>query len=141
MANRGNEVISGTDGTIWVNGQEWAEVTAFEAKVTGQFEDVTFCNDYATYKRFVGRNGEGTITLNKVQSRGAKLLADAFLTGVMPDVKMITKIVNKQTGKAERAVVKDIVLSEFHLSRFENRSIMKEELPFTFSDYEYIEMI
>jgi len=139
--NRGNEVISGSDGVVWVNGEEWAEVKAFEAKVAGEFEDVNFCNDYATYKRFMGRTGEGTLTLIKTQSRGAKVMAEAFRTGVMPDIKIITKLSNKQTGKAERAVIKDVVFSEFNLSKFENRSIMEEELPFTFSDYEYIEMI
>lgn len=141
MSNRGNEVISGTEGSIWVNGVEWAELTAFEAKVTGQFEDVQFCNDYKTYKRFVGQSGEGTITLNKVFSRGAQLMAGAFKNGRMPQVKIITKIFNPQTGKAERAEVKDVVFSEFHLARIENRGVTQEELPFTFSDYDFIEML
>ncbi|KQX69229.1 phage tail tube protein [Paenibacillus sp. Root444D2] len=141
MANRGNEVISGTNGVIWVNGQQWADVTAFEAKLTAKFEDVEFCDDYATYKVYQGRTGEGTVTLNKTQSRGAKIMADAFKTGVMPDIKIITKIENKQNGKAERAVVKDVVFSEFHLAKFENRANLTEELPFSFSDYDFIEMI
>ncbi|MCG7410576.1 phage tail tube protein [Paenibacillus sp. ACRRX] len=141
MANRGNEVLSGTDGTVWVNGEEWAEVKALEAKVTGEFEDINFCGDYNTYKRFMGRTGEGTITLLKTSSRGAKIMAQAFKTGVMPEIKIVTKLTNKQTGKSERAVIKDIVFSEFNLAKFENRSIVEEELPFTFSDYDYIEMI
>lgn len=139
--NRGNEVISGTDGVLWVNGEEWTESTSFQAKVTAQFEDVQFANDYATYKKFVGRTGEGTLTLNKVKSRGANLMAAAFKTGIMPDIKMISKIMNKQTGRAERAVVKDVIFSEFDLGKFENRSITQEELPFSFSDYEYIETL
>lgn len=139
--NRGNEVISGTDGVIWVNGEEWTESTSFQAKVTAQFEDVQFANDYATYKKFVGRTGEGTLTLNKVKSRGASIMANAFKTGIMPDIKMISKIMNKQTGRAERAVVKDVIFSEFDLGKFENRSITQEELPFTFSDYDFIETL
>lgn len=139
--NRGNEVLSGTDGTIWVNGEEWAEVTALEAKVTGEFEDVTFCNDYGTYKKFMGRTGEGTITTQKIKTRGAAIMAEAFKTGVMPEIKIVTKLSNKLTNKAERAVIKDVVFSEFNLAQFENRSIVNEELPFTFSDYELIETI
>lgn len=141
MANRGNEVLSGTDGTIWVNGEEWAELSGIELKVSGEFEDITFCNDYGTYKRYMGFTGEGTITIKKTQSRGMKIMATAFKTGVMPDIKIITKLTNKQTGKAERTVVKDVVFSEFNLAKFENRSIIEEELPLTFSDYEVLETI
>nr|WP_240967966.1 phage tail tube protein [Paenibacillus aquistagni] len=133
--------MSGTDGTAWINGEEWAELKAIEAKVTGEFEDVTFCGDYGTYKRFMGRTCEGTLTLNKVMSRGMKLMAEAFKTGVMPDIKIITKLVNKQTGKAERVALKDVVFSEFAIAKFENRSLLEEELPFTFSDYDILEAI
>lgn len=141
MANRGNEVLSGTDGTIWVNGEEWAELSGIELKVTGEFEDITFCSDYGTYKRYMGFTGEGTITIKKTQSRGMKIMAEAFKTGVMPEIKIITKLTNKQTGKAERTVVKDVVFSEFNLAKFENRSIIEEELPLTFSNYDVLETI
>ena len=141
MANRGNEVLSGTDGAAWVNGEEWAELSALEAKITAEFEDVNFCGDYGTYKRYMGFTGEGTMTLKKTKSRGLKLLADAFKTGIMPDIKIVTKLTNKQTGKAERAVIKDVVFSETMLAKFENRSLVDEELPFTFSDYDVLETI
>lgn len=141
MSNRGNEVLTGTDGTIWVNGEEWAEVSSIEAKVTGEFEDVTFCGDYGTYKKFMGRTCEGTITLKKVKSRGLTIMGKAFKTGVMPDIKIISKLTNKQTGKSERTAIKDVVFTEFSLAQFENRSIVEEELPFSFSDYDILETI
>lgn len=139
--NRGNEVLTGTDGVVWVNGEEWGEVKGIEAKVTGEFEDVTFCGDYGTYKKYMGYTGEGTLTLVKTKSRGLKIMGDAFKTGVMPDIKIISKLTNKQSGKSERAALKNVVFSEFALAKFENRSIVEEELPFSFSDYDSLETI
>ncbi|WP_256761407.1 phage tail tube protein [Cohnella sp. WQ 127256] len=139
--NKGNQVISGTNGMIWVNGEEWAELKSFEAKISVQYEEVTFAGDYALYQKYMGWSGEGTITLNKTRSRGAKILAEAIKTGVLPEIKIIGKLADPQSLGAERVSIEDVVFSEFNLLKFENRAVAEEELPFTFSNYELIEQI
>lgn len=138
--NKGNQVVSGNDAIVWINNEIWDEVKSFEYKMTGDFEDVTFLNDPRTYKKYIGFNGEGTLTLNKTRSRGASILAAAFKTGVMPEVKIVTKITNGSTGKAERIALSGIVFSEFGSST-EAKSIVEEELPFTFSEYDVLELM
>ncbi|MNP58377.1 hypothetical protein D3C76_1532880 [compost metagenome] len=88
----------------------------------------------------MGFAGEGTLTFNKMYSRGAALLAEAFKTGVMPDVKIVTKTLNSSTGKAERAVLSGVVFSEFGAST-EAKSVGEEEIPFTFSEFEFLELM
>ena len=140
MKNKGNQVVSGNDSTVWVNNELWDDVKSVEYKVTGDFEDITFLGDARTHKKFIGYTGEGTLTMNKVHSRGASILAEAFKTGIMPDVKIVLKIENKSTGKSERAVLNDVVFSEFG-SNTEAKAIGEEELPFTFADYEILETL
>lgn len=136
--NKANGVISGNDCTVWINNEVWDDIKSFEYKITGEFEDINFLNDPRTYKKYNGFNGEGTLTLNKKQSRGAKILADAFKTGIMPDIKIVSKIFNQSTGTSERAVFSEIIFSEFG-GKFEAKGISEEELPFSFSDFEFIE--
>lgn len=88
-----------------------------ELKVTGSFEDVGFCGDPATYSRFTGWSGDGSITLQKVDSMVLDLLADAYRNDAMPDVKIVTKLTDKATGKSERAAVEGVVFTEFMLGR------------------------
>lgn len=135
---RGNRVVSGNEAMVWINNEIWDDVNSFEYKMTGEFEDVSFLGDPRTYKRYKGFTGEGTLKLNKIYSRGATILSEALKTGVMPEVKIVTKVTNKSTGKVERVVLSGIIFSEFGINT-EAKALVSEELPFTFSDFEVLE--
>jgi hypothetical protein len=141
MANKGNRVLSGNEGEVWLNGDLLGDLKSIELKVTGNFEDVNFCGDNATYQRYMGWTGEGSIKLQKSTSRGAKLLANAFKTGIMPDIKIITKLRDLNTGNAERVSVEDVTITEFMLTNFESKSLIEEELPLKFATYNVIETL
>ena len=136
-----NRILSGSNGNVWVNGKLMAQVKSIEAKITGNFEDVNLVGDYATYNAYTGWAGEGTITMQKIDSTVLNLVADAFRKGVMPDIKIITKLTDKSTGKSERTAISNIVITEFYLAKFENKALIEEEIPFKFSDYEVLETI
>ncbi|WP_338841851.1 phage tail tube protein [Paenibacillus glucanolyticus] len=133
----GNQVVSGNDSAVWVNNEVWPDLKSLEYKMTGEFEDVTFLGDPRTYKKYMGFGGEGTATFNKIRSRGASIMGEAFKTGVMPEIKIVTKIQNRATGKAERVALLGVIFTEFGAST-EAKAISEEELPFTFSDYEIL---
>lgn len=137
----GNRVISGTNGNIWVNGELWAECKSFEAKVTGQFESVSFAGEYNEHQKYMGWTGEGSITLTKVYSRGMSIMAKAFKSGKMPDIKIVGKLADPDAYGAERIALEEVVFKEFNLLKFENRSVCEEELPFSFADYDVLEQI
>jgi hypothetical protein len=137
---KGNNVVSGNDTLVWINDSIWEDIKSVEYKMTGDFEDVTFLGDPRTYKKYMGFAGEGTLNLNKMHSRGATILAEAFKTGQMPDIKIVIKIANRSTGKAERVVLSGVIFTEFG-SNTEAKSIATEELPFTFSDYDVLETL
>lgn len=135
-----NGVISGNDCTVWLNGQELNDIESIEYTVTLEYEDVNFLGDPRTYKKYVGSNGAGTLNFNKTQSRGARLLANAIKTGMMPDVKIVTKLNNPATRRAERAVISGVTFNEFGAST-EPKAVGKEALPFNFTDIDYVEFM
>ncbi|BEP28815.1 phage tail tube protein [Helicovermis profundi] len=136
-----NKIINGTFGTIWVNNEKWIETKSFEAKVTGQYEDVDIAGKLGKSRKYIGYEGSGSINTNKVYSRGAKLLAEAFKTGNMPEIKIISKLSDPSSYGAERVIIKDVTFDEFTLAKFELKSPLEEELPFQFGDYELIDTI
>lgn len=140
MSNK-NRVLTGSSGNVWINGKLAAQVKKVELKITGNFEDVNFVGDLATYSAYTGWTGEGSITMQKVDSTVINLLADAYKTGKMPDVKIISKLTDKNTGKSERAAISDVVFTEWMLANFESKALIEEELPLKFSNYDILETI
>ena len=136
-----NRTLTGTSGNVWFNGQLVSTIKSIELKITGNFEEQNFCGDYGTYNVYTGWSGEGSMTWAKVDSVILKLLADAYKTGSMPEIKIITKLTDTITGKSERAAVSDIVITEFFLAKFESKSLLEEEIPIKFSNYEVLETI
>lgn len=133
-----NRILSGSSGNVWLNGQRLAEVKSIEAKITGSFEEVSFVGAYETYNAYMGWAGEGSITLQKIDSKVLNLMGDSYKTGVMPEVKIITQLEDKSTGKSERASIGGVVITEFMLAKFENKALVEEEIPFKFSEYEIL---
>lgn len=138
---KANRQINGSHGSIWVNKEKWLDIESFEATVNIDTEDVNMAEDLATHKKMIGWNGEGTITVKKVYSRGAALLADAVKSGVMPEVEIIGKLADPAAYGAERVWIGEVTFNSFTLLKFEQKTLLQEELPFNFADYEYLDLI
>jgi hypothetical protein len=138
---RSNKVINGTFGAVWVNGEKWMDVESFEAKVTINFEDVNMAEDLATHKKMTGWAGEGSMTVKKVYSRGASLMAAAVKNGQVPDISIVGKLADPDSFGSERVSLSEITFNEFMLMKFEQKTLGTEELPFNFADYDLIDSI
>lgn len=138
---RANRQINGTFGALWVNNEKWMDIESFEAKVAIDYEDVNLAENLATHKKMTGWSGEGTITVKKVYSRGAGLMAQGVKTGNLPEVNFVGKLADPDAFGAERISIGDVTFNEFTLMAFEQKTLATEELPFNFSEYEMIDLI
>lgn len=136
-----NRVLVGTEGNIWVNGYLLAQIKSVEIKVTGSFEDVSVCGDGSTHHVYTGWDGEGNLAIFKIDSYVLNMLAKAYQTRIMPDIKIITKLTDVSNKRTERTAVTGVVFTEFMLSKFETKTIIEEELPFKFDNYEVLQTI
>lgn len=136
-----NEILNGSGGDVWFNGRLLATVQSVEAKISGNFEDIEVCGEEQTYKRYNGWSGEGTLTVLKTDSEIVQMVADGYKSGVMPEIKIITAIRNKSTGAAERVALSGVTVTEVMLSKFEKKTNSEEEFPFSFSEFEFLEVI
>lgn len=136
-----NRVLHSNQGNMWFNGKRLSTLQSVEAKVTGDFEEVNNCGDPATYRIYNGYSGEGTFTMLKIDSEVLKLMADAFQTGEMPTMTIITALEQKGTNKVERIAYRDVTIDEIYLAKFEKKSKIEEEVPFKFGHFEVLETI
>lgn len=136
-----NRILKGTNGNAWVDGDLLSQLKSIEAKIKGEFSDHNFCGDSATYSSFDGWSGEGSITMSKIDSKLWKKVAEAYRSGVMPDIKIITCLTDKATGKSERVALTGIVFTEFTLVGFKAKEAIEEEFPFKFNGYEILDAI
>lgn len=138
---RANKQVNGTFGAVWVNNDKWLDIEEFEAKVNVDYEDVNMAEDLATHKKMIGWSGEGSMTVKKVYSRGAALLAEAIKKGIVPEISIVGKLADPDAFGSERVALNEVTFNEATLMKFEQKTTMTEELPFNFADYDMIDLI
>jgi len=133
--------VNGTYGTIWVDGELWAEVESFEAKLVPQYEDSNWANSLANHRKPVGWNGEGSMTIKKVYSRVQRKVALSIKEGRFPRSSIVGKLADPDAFGSERVVLNDVTFNEVMLMKFEQKTPGTEEIPFGFSDYDLPDLI
>ena len=141
MADVVNRLLKGSNGNVWINGELLTTVKSIEAKVKGEFSDHNFCGDAATHSSYDGWSGEGSITFGKINSKLWYQVATAYKDGIMPDLKIITCLTDKSTGKSERVAITGITITEFVLAGFKAKEVVEEEYPYKFSNYDILDKI
>lgn len=136
-----NKVFRGTHGKLWINNQIMADVKSAEAKATVDYEDMNVNGDYGLKKRYMGYSIAGTIVLHKFDSYIVKLYKDAVMSGQLPDIKIVMALDDPTADGPERVALYDVCFDEITLSKFENRTVIEEEVPFTAGSFEYLDVI
>lgn len=136
-----NKIIRGSFGKVWLNDERLANVKSFEAKATLDYEDVDVNGDLGQKHRYMGYSVAGTLTLHKYDSTVAKLMKEAIVSGVMPEIKVIAALDDPTAYGAERVALYDVTLDEVTLNKFENKGLTEEEVPFKAGSFKYLDTI
>ncbi len=136
-----NEVISGSHGRAWLNGELWANAISFEAKITGDYEEFDVAGIPGKCKKLQGFSGAGTVQTMKIDSRQAKLLAEGFKSGVMPECKIVARVADPNSTGQERVEFLGVTFDELLLISFELKKNIVEDIPFSFNDFNYLDAI
>lgn len=134
-------VISGTWGQAWLDGDIMAECYGLQAKVKFNKEDVPICRQMATDKKVTSVECTGSVRLHKVNSRMAKAIGEKIRDGRDIRFTIVSKLADPDAYGAERVVLKNVSFDDVTLADWEAKSIGKVESPFTFTDYEFLDMI
>lgn len=132
---RGNQVLSGTWGKVWVDGVPILEAKKVEAKASANREDVQMGIDVDS--KMTGIKGEVTITINKVYSTYNTILKN-YKNGSDVRSQLITKVADPDAvgAQQERWSFDNVWWNDLPLVIYEKGALIEEELTggFTPSD-------
>ncbi|TGE33324.1 phage tail tube protein [Desulfosporosinus sp. Sb-LF] len=136
-----NQVLNGTWGEMWLNGDLMAETTALQAKVTLTKTAVNVCGTLVAGQKVTGMELKGTLKMNKVSSAMIKANSANIKLGRTPEFTIISNLDDPQSAGAERIVLKNVMFDELTLVDWEAKKNGEESIPFTFMDWDLLDLI
>ena len=134
-------VMNGSWGEWVLDGEKVAETTGLKLEVQMDFKDVPMCGTLAKQQKPSSWTGNGSVTMQKINSRMAILLAKALKEGRTPEFVGISKLDDPDALGAERVVVKGIQFSNLILADWSAGNNGEMTYPFTFTDYDFLDMV
>ena len=101
------QVMSGTQGELWIDGQYMAEVTAFKAEMKLLKEEVNKVKTMSKQYKTVGWEGTGNVKLNHISSFFINKISDNIKAGRQTVCTIISKLDDPDSIGAERVVIRD----------------------------------
>lgn len=143
MALDATRVINGTFGEVFDADGTWlTNITKCEAVVDKGKEEILRSGTRWVGHKTTTLTGTGTISGFKVTSdfieKAGQIKDDRRGEYV---TEIITKLDDPESFGAERIRIKNVQFDTIPLANFEVGSIVEEELPFTFADYELLNKI
>lgn len=141
MAIDVKRVINGTYGQVWLNEEQVMETYGLQAKVEKKKEELSICGRPGTETKLIGFSGKGTLKVRKVNSRMGRLLTDGLRSGMDVRFQIISKLADPDSFGAERILIKNVSFDDLTLADWEAAKAGAVDIPFTFSDFEYMDLI
>ncbi len=145
MADRkqidGKEVLNGSWGELWFDGDYMAAVISFKAEVGIKSTAVPRVQTLQSGQKVTGIEPKGEVKFHKTNSVIMKKL-DAFIKkGKTPKFKIVSNLNDPDSTGSERVVVYDAVFDKITLADWEAEKLGEESYSFTFSDWDILDTI
>lgn len=138
MANAEN-IMNGTFGEVWLDGEKVAEAFALEAKVEIEKEEITMCGSLAKDTKMMGYKGTGTLKMHKMNSRMMLKISDSIKKGMNPRLQILSALADPAAKGAERILIKDASFDDLTLAAWEVKKNGELECKFTFTNWELLD--
>lgn len=137
---RAGEVISGTHGMAWFDGDITYELTSFEAKIKTNRETIQFAGQMVEDSKLMSVSGTWSAKIKKTFSR-AKKYSEQIMKGIDPRSNIVGKLADPDNGGTERISITNCWFDELTLQAFENGKICEDELSGGFTGLQYLDSI
>ena len=135
------KTINGTYGEIWINGQKFGNCKSFQAKVTGEYQEMDVAGKSGKSQKWLGFSIAGTITLAKLDSSITSMLLPFWKLHQNPTFTIVGKLADPSAYGAERISLTGVTIDEATLMDFEQKTVKDEEVPFKAEDYDLLDLI
>ena len=133
-------VLNGLWGYIWLDGEQVAECTACQLKVTINKETINLCGQFMSDVKALSARGTGSLTLYKVDSGLIQKMGD-LQNGIDRRFTIVSKLKDPDSWGAERVAVYNVSFDDLTLADWQAATVGKVMTPFPFSRYEFLDQI
>lgn len=134
-------VMSGTWGEVWLDNEYVAEAYKFQAKIGYNKEEIAVCGKMGVDVKVTSYKGTGSLGMHKVNSRMARKIGEAIRNGRDIRFTLISKLDDPDSYGSERVAIYNVSFDDLTLVDWEAKTPGKIESPFTFTDYEFLDMV
>ena len=129
-AFRGRRRISGNWGRLYINGVMIFEISAFEAKITAERDDVWI--GQSADSKITGLKGEGSFTIRQVFTRGVNRLMENYQNGYDERFVFIAELKDPDVyqHQVERVRLENVWVNELPIINFEKAAVVDKEFSF-----------
>lgn len=134
-----SQVMSGTQGEIWIDGKYMAEVTAFKAEIKLIKEEVNQVKKMFKQYKVTGCEGTGNVKMNHVSSYFLNLLAENIKKARQTAVTIVVKLDDPDAVGAERISITDATFDKLTLMDWEAKKLTSDDYDFTFTEFDILD--
>lgn len=138
---KAEQVINGTWGEAWLDGDYLAQVTGLKAEVPLKKTAVGMVQRLQEGQKMTGLELKGEIKLHKINSTIMKKMSENFKRGKMMTCKIISNLKDPDALGGERVVLYDCLFDKLILADWEQGKMGEESYSFTFSDWDILQSI
>lgn len=134
-------VINGTFGEVWLEGRLVGEAIGLKAVSKFNKEKVNLAGQMEEDNKVTSISNTGSITLLKVDSRMALLIADKITSGVDVRFTIISALKDPDSYGNERVVLYNVSFDDLTLADWKTATKTDIEAPFTFTKFKFQDSI
>ncbi|WP_289087402.1 phage tail tube protein [uncultured Veillonella sp.] len=141
MANSmvAQQVMSGTEGEVWIDSDYMAQVTAFQAEVNLVKEEVNQVKKRGKQYKTTGWEGKGKIKMSHISSYMIDKMADNIKNGRQTVCTIIGKLSDPDAIGDERICIRDATFDKLTLMDWEAKKLTEDSYDFTFTDFDILD--
>ena len=133
------QVMSGTEGEVWIDSDYMAQVTAFQAEVNLVKEEVNQVKKRGKQYNTTGWEGKGKIKMNHISSYMIDKMADNIKNGHQTVCTIIAKLSDPDAIGDERVCISDATFDKLTLMDCEAKKLTEDSYDFTFTDFDILD--
>ncbi|WP_313990245.1 phage tail tube protein [uncultured Selenomonas sp.] len=133
------QVMSGTEGEVWIDSHYMAQVVAFKAEVKLVKEEVNQVKRRGKQYKTTGWEGSGNVKMNHMSSYFIDKMADNIKNGKQTVCTIIAKLSDPDAIGDERVVIRDATFDKLTLMDWAAKKLTEDDYDFTFTDFDILD--
>lgn len=133
------QVMSGTQGEVWIDDKYMAQVTGFKAEVNLIKEEVNQVKKMGKQYKITGWEGKGNVKMNHMSSYFINLMAENIKKAHQTVVTIVVKLDDPDAIGSERIVIRDATFDKLTLMDWQAKKLTEDNYDFTFTDFDTLD--